>query len=456
VLIPGAALFIFPLPGLDAAQAHLLGVFVATIIALVSQPVPMGVSVLVALTVLALTGTLPPAAIFSGFSNLTIWLVFTAFLLSHAVTAAGLGKRVAYLFIRRFARTPLRLAYSIAGADLVLAPFIPSDTSRGGALVFPVARSIAGALGSEPGGIQSRIGAFLMLASFHTTYIASAMFLTSMAANPLIAEFARKIGGVELTWVGWLSGSILPGCITLALVPWLLYRWVKPDMRDTGKARELARAELIRMGPPSPREKRLAAIMIAMMAGWVTSPLHGISNTFVALAGLSAILLTNVLEWDELLSERRAWDALVWFAGLVMMADALNEKGVIKLLSGRMFAAIQGWAWPAALIGIVLAYAYVHYGFASMTAQVTALYPGFLTAALAAGVPPMLAALPLAYFSSLDAATTHYGTGCAPIFFEAGYVRQAEWWRLGFLISLVNAAVWLGVGLPWWKLVGIW
>ena len=46
-----------------------------------------------------------------------------------------------------------------------------------------------------------------------------------------------------------------------------------------------------------------------------------------------------------------------------------------------------------------------------MTAQVTALYPGFLAAALAAGVPPLLAALPLAYFSNLNAAMTHYGTG---------------------------------------------
>jgi DASS family divalent anion:Na+ symporter len=51
---------------------------------------------------------------------------------------------------------------------------------------------------------------------------------------------------------------------------------------------------------------------------------------------------------------------------------------------------------------------------------------------------------------------THYGTGSAPVFFGAGYVRQAEWWRLGFLISLVNLVIWLGIGPVWWKLVGIW
>src|SRR3981189_127059 len=113
VLLPGAVLYFFPLPGLSSAQAHVLGIFAATIIALVAQPVRMGVSVLLAMTLLALTGTLPPQKVLSGFANVTIWLVFTAFLFSKAVTATGFGTRVGYLFVERFAHTPLRLGYSL-------------------------------------------------------------------------------------------------------------------------------------------------------------------------------------------------------------------------------------------------------------------------------------------------------------------------------------------------------
>jgi DASS family divalent anion:Na+ symporter len=210
------------------------------------------------------------------------------------------------------------------------------------------------------------------------------------------------------------------------------------------------------MGPLKREEKWLVAILIGVTAGWVTYPWHGIANAFVALAGVSALLLAQVITWDDLLDERRAWDALIWFAPLVMMADALNETGVIKIFSGKLFHLMAGWPWPLVLLAIVTAYCYLHYGFASMTAQVTALYPGFLGAALAGGVPPMLAALPLAYFSSLNAAMTHYGTGSAPIFFNAGYVRQGEWWQLGFLISVVNLVIWMGVGPVWWKLIGMW
>lgn len=456
VAIPGLLLYFFPLPGLSAAQARVFGIFVATIIALVAQPVPMGVSVVLAMTLLAVTGTLSPAKVLSGFSNVTVWLIFTAFLFSKAVTATGFGARIGYLFVQRFARTPLGLGYSLAAADLVLAPFIPSDTARGGGVIFPITRSVAAAFGSEPGPTARRMGAFLMLVSFHTCYTASAMFLTGMAANPLIAAFALQIGHVDLTWIRWFSGSIVPGLLALALVPLLILRMAPPQIEDTAPARALAAAELARMGRMRREEKWLAVIMAGVMAGWVTSPWHGVSNTFVALLGLCAILLARVISWDELLGEGRAWDALIWFAPLIMMSEVLSENGTIKVLSEDLFGALRGWPWPAALVILVAAYCYVHYGFASMTAQVTALYPGFLAAALVAGVPPVAAALPLAYFSSLDAAMTHYGTGSAPVFFGAGYVRQGEWWRIGFLVSLVNLAIWLGVGSLWWKLVGIW
>lgn len=460
-LVPGALIYFFPLPGLTAPQSHLLGVFLATIIALVSQPVPMGVSVVVAMTLLALTGTLPPAKVLSGFSNLTVWLIFSAFLFARAVTATGFGTRVGYLFIRRFARSPLTLGYSIAAADVVLAPFIPSDTARGGGVIFPVARSVAADFGSEPGPTARRIGTFLMLTAFHATYTASGIFLTGMAANPLIAEFARKIGHVELTWMRWFEGAALPGFLSLLIVPWLLFHFFKPEITDTAAAREYARGELARLGPLSREEKWLIVVMLGVMMGWVTSSLPGIPwfgfpNTFVALTGLSALLVLRVLTWDDLLAERKAWDALIWFAPLIMMSDALNEQGVVRYFSGKLFAMMGGWPWPAALIALVVAYLYVHYTFASMTAHITALYPGFLAAALAAGAPPLLAALALAYFSNLDAGITHYGTGSAPVYFGAGYVRQGDWWRIGFLISVVNLIIWIGIGMWWWKLIGIW
>ena len=456
VLIPGVLLYFLPLPLLNVEQRHLLAIFAASIVALVAQPVPMGVSTTVAITLLALTRTVPMDRIFSGYSNATVWLIFTAFLFARAVTGTGFGMRVAYTFIRRFGRSPLTLGYSIAGSDFVLAPFIPSDTARGGGIICPIVQSIARAVGAEPGGANSDFGAFLTLVGFHTTYTASAMFLTGMAANPLMADFARKVAHVDLTWTRWIIGSCVPGTLALLVLPWAIFHLQPPALRETESARELAREELRKRGPLSRDERWLVLILLLVMAGWVTSPWHGFSNTIVALAGVSALLVTDVMSWADLLSERRAWEALIWFGALIMMADELLRAGVVNVLSQRVFAFVNGWSAAAALAGLLLIYMYVHYGFASMTAQVTALYPGFLAAALVSGVNPLVGALAFAYFSNLDAAMTHYGTGSAPVYFGTGYVSQKTWWKVGFLLSLVNVAIWLGVGLVWWKLLGWW
>ena len=456
VLGPALLLYFLPVPGLNLIQRHLVAIFIGTIISLVAQPVPMGVSVLVAMTTLALTNTLPGTKVLSGFSNATVWLIFTAFLFARAISATGFGLRVAYLFVRRFGHSALTLGYSVAASDLALAPFIPSDTARGGGVIYPIARSLAQVFGSDPGPTSGRIGAFLMLVGFHATYTTSAMFLTGMAANPLIAELARKVAHVELTWGEWALAAAVPGLGSLIAVPYLIYRLCPPEIRDTQAAQSHAIGELRRMGPLSGKELRLLVILLGVMAGWVTSPWHGLHNAFVALAGVSALLLARVLAWDELLHETKAWDALVWFAGLLMMADALLDSGVIKIVSSAVFAHLTGWPWPLAAVFLACTYLYVHYGFASMTAHVTALYPGFLAAGLVAGAPPLLMALLLAYFSSLDAAMTHYGTGSAPVYFGAAYVSQATWWRVGFIASVVNLFIWLGVGSLWWKLLRLW
>jgi len=319
VLVPGALLFLIPLPGLNATQSHLLGIFVATIIALVAQPVPMGVSVLIAMTLLALTGTLAPAKVLSGFSNVTVWLIFTAFLFARSVSVTGFGNRVGYLFIKRFARSPLTLGYSITGANVVLAPFIPSDTARGGGIIFPITRSVASDFGSEPGPTAGRIGTYLMLIGFHSTYTTSAMFSDGNGRQSVDRRIRPQDRTCRAHLDAMVSGSVVPGLLSLLIVPGLLIRFFKPEIEDMAPARELARSELERMGPPKRGEKWLMAIMLGVMAGWVTSPLHGIPNTFVALAGLSALLLVKVMTWDDLLAEHKAWDALIWFAPLIMM-----------------------------------------------------------------------------------------------------------------------------------------
>jgi len=33
---------------------------------------------------------------------------------------------------------------------------------------------------------------------------------------------------------------------------------------------------------------------------------------------------------------------------------------------------------------------------------------------------------------------------------------QADWLRLGFILSIFYIVVWMGVGGAWWKVIGLW
>ena len=51
---------------------------------------------------------------------------------------------------------------------------------------------------------------------------------------------------------------------------------------------------------------------------------------------------------------------------------------------------------------------------------------------------------------------THYATGPAPIYFGSGYITQPEWWKVGFICSILFLICFLGIGPMWWKMVGLW
>ena len=456
VLVPGLALYFVPIEALTPNQRHLLAFFTSTIIALVVRPMPMTVSVLVSMTLLALTGTLSPAEALSGFGTTTVWLIFSAFIYAYAVTQTQLGLRIAYFFISRFGHTSLSLGYSLALSNLALATVVPSDTGRGGGVMAPLVRNISRVLGSDPGPTAQRIGAYLTLVGFHTNYAASAMFLTGMVANPLIAKFAREIAGVDLSWAHWALAASVPGLCTFTLVPWLIHHLCPPQMKDTEHARSFARLKLEEMGPMTRAQGTLLFVLLAVIAAWITQPFHGADTVVIALTGVCALLLSRVLTWEEVAGHKKAWDAVVWFAPLLMMASQLSERGVIDVVFGAAFDRLEGWPWAFAFAALAMSYLYAHYGFASMTAHVSALFPGFLGAALVAGVPGALAAWALAFLSNLNAGITHYGTGSAPIYFAPGYVSQNLWWLVGFIVSVLNLAIWLGIGPIWRDAVGLW
>jgi divalent anion:Na+ symporter, DASS family len=446
-----------PVPsGITAQSWRLLAIFLGTIVGSIVRPLAAGAVVFLGVAAVALTGTLTPAQALGGYADPIVWLVLCAFFISRGIVKTGLGRRIAFGFIRAIGHRSIGLAYALIGTDTLLASLVPSNAARAGGVVFPIAKSLAEAYDSTPGPTRRRLGAYLMVSVYQCDVVACAMFLTGQASNVLIAKFAKDAAGIDLSYAQWFAAAVVPGVLSLILVPFFLYRLFPPDVRRTPGAAAFARAELDRLGRMS-RDERIMLLVFALTAGmWMATGWHHINYAVVALGSICLLLLTGVLSWDDLISERSAWDVYIWYGGLVQMAAALGDTGITRRFAETAAAFTGGWAWSAALAVLLVVYFYAHYGFASITAHATAMYTPFLVVTIAAGAPPALSVLSLAYFANLSASLTHFGTTPGPIYFGARYVTQREWWKYGFLMSLATITIWSTIGFAWWKLLGWW
>ena len=187
----GVIILLIPKPaGLTPAAWHYFALFVMVISGLITEPIPgpalgfMGVSAGAALILVGKTPTESMRWALSGFSNDTVWLIFAATMFAAGYEATGLGRRIALLLVKALGRKTLGLGYAIAIADLVLAPFMPSNTARSGGTIFPVVKNIPGLYGSSPTDHPRKIGAYLCWTAFATTCVTSAMFVTGHGAEP--------------------------------------------------------------------------------------------------------------------------------------------------------------------------------------------------------------------------------------------------------------------------------
>lgn len=457
LLFLGGILFFIPhTENIPETGWRVFVIFFLTIVAIILKPLPMGPVAILAMSIATITKTLPLEEMLVGFSNDIVWLVLLAFFIALGFIKTGLGTRIGYYFIAFLGKKTMGLGYGLLSCDFILSPAVPSMTARSGGVVFPIAEGLSKSFGSTPEHkTEKKIGAYLMKVAFQGSTVTSAMFLTAMAANPFLVCLTQS-AGYTVTWGTWALAALVPGIISLILYPIIIYKLYPPGIKDTPDAPALARQKLKEMGKIKREEQFMLIVFVLLLILWIGGEAFGIKATVSALVGLSLLLIFNVLSWKDVLSEDKAWDTFVWFATLITLASALNKHGFTPWFSEQIVHSVGGLHWGFAFVILYLIYYYSHYLFASCTAHVGAMYPAFLMVAIGLGTPPMVAIFSFAFASNLFGGLTHYGSGPAPLYYGSGYIDLKSFWKTGFILSLFNIVVWLGLGSLWWKLIGLW
>ncbi len=467
-LLVGAVFLLLPPPaGLTQNAWIYFAIFMAVVVGLVLEPIPgaliglIGIGVLVWLRLGAAgSGEIgasikPSEAIkwgLSGFSNSTVWLIFAAFMLGLGYAKSGLGRRIALFLVKTLGKTTLGLGYAIALADGVLAPFIPSNSARSGGIIYPIVSSIPPMLDSYPDRGARKIGSYLVWVSLAATCVTSSMFFTALAPNLLAMETAVKGGFSGISWLGWFIAFAPCGILLFILTPLLTYYIYPPEIKGSKEASKWAEEELKKMDKMSRKEYLMLALAFFALIFWIGGSSFGVDSTTVALSVMMGMVIFGVISWEDVLGNRTAWNVLAWFGSLVTLAGGLKNVGFLDWVALEAEVYLQGLSPMTATLGLVVCFYLLHYFFASTTAHVTALLSLFIAVgAKIAGLNVQQVTLLMILSLGIMGIITPYGTGPSPVWYGSGYIKSADFWRLGFIFGLIYLVVFLLVCVPWVK-----
>ena len=173
----------------------------------------------------------------------------------------------------------------------------------------------------------------------------------------------------------------------------------------------------------------LAAVFIATVVGFILQPLPIGAVAFIA---ITFSTLSGLLKVGDALSGYG--NSTIW----LIVCAFLYSRGFIKSGLGKRIA-----------FGIIKA-------IGKIKERISALYAAFIAVSVAVGAPPLMTAIIFGIFADVPISLTHYGNGCAPIYYGAGYVSQSEWWKNGFVMTTITTVIYLTIGAAWWKVIGLW
>lgn len=291
----------------------------------------------------------PGAVIFAGFASAAFWLVLSGYVLGIAIRKTGLAERGARAIAARMASSYPRLVAGVVVLTYALAFVMPSNMGRI-AVLMPIILAVADTAGLAPGR-KGRAG--LVMAVGFGTFMLSTSVLPANVPNLVMAGSIETVAGIHLRYLPYLLTfgpvmGLLKGAALVAAIVRLC-----PD-RLTAAERGATQA-----APPWGRdERRLAVLLGATLALWLTDGWHGISPAWIGLAAACVCLLPRIGFVDQIEFARDVgWGAGIYVAGILGMAGLAAQSGLGAWL-GRALVSVAPLdpAAPfqsfAALVGI--------------------------------------------------------------------------------------------------------
>jgi di/tricarboxylate transporter/CRP-like cAMP-binding protein len=448
-LLPLSLWTLTPPDGLSPAGWQALLTVVAAAILFATEALAEEVIALALVASWVVTGLVAPRVALDGFASQPWILVLAVLAVGVAVGNTGLMYRVALTALGRRPAGFASRCVTLALVGTAVTPTLPNATSRT-ALAAPMVREIAEALGFEPGG---RAATGLALAALIGFGQMAGLFLTGSSVGLLVHGLLPDAMRAEFGFAGWFIAALPLHVLLfvggLSAVVWL-YR-PSSSAANPGDRLALQRAVL---GPMRPDEKLCLAVLIGLIAGFLSEPWHGINGAWLGVGALVVLALGRALD-TTMVRTGVNWPFLLFFGAISSLATVFTTLGIDTWLGTRLAGLIESLALGSlsfclalAIVGFCLSFIVRWQAAAPLLTLVA------LPAAGAAEVHSFLVALValvstqvwfLPYQSTVYLALYHGSGEC----FSHTHARALAWlWGLLVLVAIVLA-------MPVWRLMGL-
>jgi anion transporter len=439
-----AALVAMPAPaGLPEAGKRVIAVAVLAIGLWCTEALPAGVTSLVLVLALVMTGAVDgfPQAL-AGFSDPVAYFLIGVLTIGLAVSRSGLAERVALFFLRRSRGSSRSLYLQLLAAFPLLTLILPSATTRTGILVhvYEQALDIAQVPRRAP------LASAVMMALNSINRLASTVLLTG-GITPVVS--AALIGGIY--WSQWLLLMSVPYIALLVIGSATIYYIYRDGFVD--------RLPALPVTPPKPlsaRERRTVLITLFASALWLTDALHHWHPAVPAVAAWVLILMPRigVLSWSEF--ERNiGWTNFFVLASSLSLAKALIASGASAWVAGLIVAQVPAFRDSPLLVIATLLVCSVPLRLLipNITGFLATAIPVAMSIGAAASVNPMICGL--AVMIAGDAVLYYPAQSASSLaVYERGYLSAPEIFRFGVWMTLIAFVVVLAIAIPYWTALG--
>lgn len=463
-------IWLFPTPeGMSITQHKLLSIFSGAIILWITTSVSFATSVFILVPILYfwvgnIQGTMrdgslvrSPAFALSGFSSSALWLLITGFIISIAMVETGIARRTALHLIKIFGKTPSGAILAPMFANLLVAPFTPSNTARTVAML-PIVEGIAETYGAEKG--TSNFGKSLFISNMFASSITAGGFITATIPNPISIGLiigAMGAASVQTSWAFWALAALPTTIIVLIGTQYIVSMLYKPEMDSIPGGSEFVKKELEKLGSMSSREVRALLYFLTALGLWSTDMLHGLNSGMVAFF-VSALILSpgiGVLEWKNI-QKLIPWDLFIFFGGVITLSNAIVKTKAFEFVIRSCIDAMgitdmNMTLLMVALMGFTI---FSHIIWSTTTAMASVMIPIYIGIAQTFGYPIVGFVLPQAILMGY-AFFLPFNTMSNIIMIGAGYFTLGEQFKSAMYVGLFAWVVWAITAIVWFPLIGL-